>query len=135
MQTSIPAKARNSASFKDIIGDRVPISIEKEPLKKVHFSPFLLRKTELLWFLSVKLVPAQAGICLPREIAKRYLTGVKSVVFCVKIGKISTFFQPKAMIPSSKNQFFHNFFNCLANIELRESRIGNRRLFSYQKRR
>jgi hypothetical protein len=104
-------------------------------LKKVLFWPFLLRNTELLWFLSVKLVPAQAGIRvprLPREIAKRYLTGVKSVVFCVKIGKISTFFQPKAMIPKSKNQIFQKFFNCFNDIGLRESRISIRGLFSYQ---
>ncbi len=26
--------------------------------------------------------------------------------FCVKIGKISTFFQPKALIPKQKNQIF-----------------------------
>ena len=30
--------------------------------QKSAFVPFFLRKTELLWFLSVKIVPAQAGI-------------------------------------------------------------------------
>ncbi len=39
----------------------------------------------------------------------------------VKIGKISTKNQPKTLIPKSKNQIFHNFFNCFADIELRES--------------
>ncbi len=30
-------------------------------------------------------------------------------VFCVKIGKISTIFQPKARVPSNKNQNFQKF--------------------------
>jgi len=48
--------ARNSAHFREIIGDIVRISIEKGQAKKAIFWPFLLRKTELLWFLSVKSV-------------------------------------------------------------------------------
>ena len=53
----------------------------------------------------------------------------------VKIGKILAKNRPKAMIPSSKNKIFQKFFNCLVDIELRESRIENRGLFSYQIRR
>ncbi len=34
---------------------------------------------------------------------------VKSVVFCVKIGKNSARNQSKALIPQSKNQIFHIF--------------------------
>jgi len=42
-QTSIPAKAVNSACFREIIGDRVPISIGKKAAKKkCIFSRFLL---------------------------------------------------------------------------------------------
>jgi len=55
-QTSIPAKARKSAYLREIVGDRVPISIVKMATKKAFFLPFLLRKTELLCFLSVKSV-------------------------------------------------------------------------------
>ncbi len=57
------------------------------------------------------------------------------VLISVKIGKNSARNQPKARIPSSKNQIFQKFFNCLAGIELRESRIKIRGLFSYQIRR
>ena len=64
------------------------------------------------------------GVCL-----LAFLPGVGGGV---KIGKNSARNQPKALIPSSKNQIFQRFFNCLAGIELRESRIGNRVLFSYQ---
>ena len=55
------------------------------------------------------------------------------VIRGVKIGKISTFFQPKTLIPQNKNQISQNFFNCLAGIELRESQIDIRGLFSHQK--
>ncbi len=60
------------------------------------------------------------------------IKSAKSVVFCVKIGKISTIFQSNARVPSSKNQIFQIFFNCLTDIELRESRIANCGLFSHQ---
>jgi len=46
---------------------------------------------------------------------------LSGVVFYVKIGKISTIFQPKALIPKHKNQIFQNFFNCLAGFELLDS--------------
>ncbi len=42
-QTSIPAKARNSACFREIIGDRVPISIvKKDGQKKCFFCHFFV---------------------------------------------------------------------------------------------
>ncbi len=85
--------------------------------------------------LSLPSVCAYLLFCRGSGVAKKisaiYALGIRGV----KIGKISTFFQPKAMIPSSKNQIFQKFLNCLANIELRESRIEIRGLFSYQIRR
>ena len=54
------------------------------------------------------------------------MISAKSVVFCVKIGKISAIFQPKAMIPSSKNQIFQKFLTHFpkTSYELRATRNG-----------
>jgi len=52
---------------------------------------------------------------------------------CFKIGKNSTDFQSKTLIPQKKNQNFQKFFNLLSQIELRESRNDIQGLFSHQK--
>ena len=40
------------------------------------------------------------------------------VLVAVNIGKMSTIFQPKARVPSNKNQNFLKIFNCFVDIEL-----------------
>ena len=61
------------------------------------------------------------------------IKSVKSVVFCVKIGKMSAIFQSKTLIPQNKNNNFQIIYNCLASIKLQESRTDIRGLFSHQK--
>jgi len=58
-----------------------------------------------------------------------------AAVWRVKIGKILDENQSNTLRGKSKNQIFQKNFICLHNIELRESRIENRDLFSQQTRR
>jgi len=41
---------------------------------------------------------------------------VKSVVFCVNMGKISVNFQPKAQVPQTKNKIFQKFLTTLLKL-------------------
>jgi len=55
------------------------------------------------------------------------------VLLSVKIGKNPHDFQSKTLIPQNKNQNFQKIFNLLSQIELRESQIDIRGVFSHQK--
>ncbi len=57
------------------------------------------------------------------------------MVSVVKIGKIFGNFRSISLIVKNKNQKFQEFFNLPSHIELRESGIENRGLFSNQIRR
>jgi hypothetical protein len=50
----------------------------------------------------------------------------------LKIGKNPADFQSKTLIPQNKNQNFQKIFNLLSQIDLRQSLIDIRRLFSHQ---
>ncbi len=115
---------KNSARLKKIIGSKVRISLWKRAAKKkLLFGHFFV---DYVW------IYVKIPVCLPAGKHNLSWACRREPPVGVKICKISTFFQSKTLIPSSKNQIFQKFFICLAGIELRESRIGNRGLFSHQ---
>jgi len=67
----------------------------------------------------------------PRNHLFSWFAGV-STKNCIKIGKIFVIFQSKVQLPENKNRKIEKNFYSFSHIELRESEIENRPLFSTQ---